>query len=108
MGASLSSSEQDIVGGRGGDALSESTGTALGASRVEVYDRAVGGQGGGVNRSSSEFPPSSQAGSGGSAWSTAFGSNQGDAEVLVSAEATGGAPGLGITDQAGGSGRIDA
>jgi hypothetical protein len=73
-------------GGDGGEASSESVGTALGDSDVVVIDRAVGGAGQRVG-----IPPAGTGGDGGDASSSAEGSNQGARSVNVSASAEGGA-----------------
>jgi hypothetical protein len=67
----------------GGSATSSSSGIALGASEVMVFDRAIAGSGGGAVF----MPPAS---GGGDAWSTAFGSTASSERVDVGALAVGG------------------
>lgn len=92
----------DGPSGKGGDARSSSTATALGDSRVEVIDRAFGGEGG------APFNARGDGGAGGDASSTAAGGNAGAESVSVSASATGGRGRPGNYGTTGAGGRATA
>jgi hypothetical protein len=89
--------------GRGGDALSTSSGIASGDAVVEVRDLAVGGDGGRVR-----LGGSGPIGAGGSATSTAMAQNFGISSVRAESSARGGAAGSNASSNVPGIGGGDA
>jgi hypothetical protein len=93
-GGSIAAGNFESGAGDGGSALSSSLGIAEGDSRVSVFDRAVGGDGGSAHPSFDE-PSDAIVGSGGGARSSATALGGGGSALLADATARGGDAGFG-------------